>query len=342
MDCSTSGELAAEAQAPHQTPDLRGVEAGVSEHDVLWRAEVAARLERYRTRRKPRAPKYPSLRLPFDSAQTSFSASTAAARAETVSTSSTHNLAFRPDPLEERDSLPPVANAPLPARVQASDQEALSIGAQYELSNVIEFPRSAVIPVFHGDALAEPVSDRPRIVEAPEVIPAPPVLGGIVMETAPNRDPEKKSAVDFAGEPASFVRRVAAGATDAFIVVAALAGFAGIFHRFNRGLFSIPLLAGAFLAVSGMLWFAYEFLLVVYTGSTPGWRMAGVRLAKFDGSPVCRGLRRWRVLASCLSALSLGLGYFWSILDEDGLCWHDRITHTYLESSLAPTSLAPD
>src|SRR5580658_8119332 len=31
-----------------------------------WRAEVAARLERYRTRRKPRSPRYPSLLLPFD------------------------------------------------------------------------------------------------------------------------------------------------------------------------------------------------------------------------------------------------------------------------------------
>src|SRR5271157_1234305 len=31
-----------------------------------WRVEVAARLQRYRTRRKPRTPRYPSLLLPFD------------------------------------------------------------------------------------------------------------------------------------------------------------------------------------------------------------------------------------------------------------------------------------
>src|ERR1039457_4939179 len=31
-----------------------------------WRTEVAARLERYRTRRKPRTPRAPSLLLPFD------------------------------------------------------------------------------------------------------------------------------------------------------------------------------------------------------------------------------------------------------------------------------------
>jgi hypothetical protein len=24
------------------------------------------------------------------------------------------------------------------------------------------------------------------------------------------------------------------------------------------------------------------------------------------------------------------MGYIWVFLDEDSLCWHDRITHTYL------------
>jgi hypothetical protein len=36
------------------------------------------------------------------------------------------------------------------------------------------------------------------------------------------------------------------------------------------------------------------------------------------------------VLAACLSAVSAGMGYAWVFLDEDALCWHDRITHTYL------------
>src|SRR5271166_2662186 len=55
-----------------------------------WRVEVAARLERYRTRRKPRTPRYPSLLLPFDALESwsrpapsgSAAVVTAAARAE--------------------------------------------------------------------------------------------------------------------------------------------------------------------------------------------------------------------------------------------------------------------
>ena len=35
----------------------------------------------------------------------------------------------------------------------------------------------------------------------------------------------------------------------------------------------------------------------------------------------------------CLSAASIGLGYAWCMLDEDQLCWHDRITRTHLAST---------
>ena len=78
------------------------------------------------------------------------------------------------------------------------------------------------------------------------------------------------------------------------------------------------------------LWAAYQYLLTVYSGSTPGLRTVGLELACFDGTSTNRSLRRWRILASYLSALSLGMGYAWVCLDEDALCWHDRITRTYL------------
>src|SRR6202158_4906793 len=91
-------------------------------------------------------------------------------------------------------------------------------------------------------------------------------------------------------------------------------------------------LAAALAMVTLLLWAVYEFLFVVYTGSTPGLRAARLRLAAFDGSPLDRRARRWRVLASFLSACSAGLGYIWCFLDQDGLCWHDRITRTHVQS----------
>ena len=31
-----------------------------------------------------------------------------------------------------------------------------------------------------------------------------------------------------------------------------------------------------------------------------------------------------------LAALSLGMGLMWIFVDVDALCWHDRLSHTYL------------
>src|SRR5262249_21151510 len=114
------------------------------------------------------------------------------------------------------------------------------------------------------------------------------------------------------------------------IVAAASALFGFIFWKVaavRPPQIQIFVLTGAILS---LFWIAYQYLLIVYSGSTPGLWIAKLHLARFDGSSTNRSLRRWRVLASCLSAASLGMGYAWVFLDEDVLCWHDRITHTYL------------
>ena len=57
---------------------------------------------------------------------------------------------------------------------------------------------------------------------------------------------------------------------------------------------------------------------------------ARIRLHTFKGrSPGFRQRRR-RVLGFYLSALSLGMGLMWAFVDVDGLCWHDRLSETYL------------
>jgi hypothetical protein len=59
-------------------------------------------------------------------------------------------------------------------------------------------------------------------------------------------------------------------------------------------------------------------------------QMAHLALASFDSEPIGRRLRRARALAWMLSTFPLGLGLIWALLDEDTLCWHDRISRTYL------------
>jgi hypothetical protein len=33
------------------------------------------------------------------------------------------------------------------------------------------------------------------------------------------------------------------------------------------------------------------------------------------------------------SLVSMGLGFAWALVDEDCLCWHDRMTRTFLTSA---------
>jgi uncharacterized RDD family membrane protein YckC len=53
------------------------------------------------------------------------------------------------------------------------------------------------------------------------------------------------------------------------------------------------------------------------------------------GEQVSLAQRRWRALATTLSALSLGLGFAWSFVDEDTLGWHDRISQTHMKEHSA-------
>jgi uncharacterized RDD family membrane protein YckC len=311
-----------------------------------WRVEVSARLERYRTRRKPRTPRYPSLLLPFDSPESWSRPAPLTRFAETVSSkiesskigSAETESATVPRQAEQISTLETIGER------SALEEPAFAEPRQApeQSAKVIEFPRSAAIPVFRPSDLADPVfdRDRPRIVEAPEILPPPPALGGMLIEPAHQELADRRPDFPAALPSASIARRVLAALVDAVILATALSAFAAIFLHLNPSLNPspnsirgpLPLLAAALSVVAVLLWLAYEFFFVVYTGSTPGLRAARLRLAAFDGSPLNRRARRWRVLASFLSAFSAGLGYLWCVLDQDGLCWHDRITRTHVQS----------
>ena len=180
------------------------------------------------------------------------------------------------------------------------------------------------------EELAEPMLDRPRILEAPELVPPPPALGGILIEPEEEDPNDKRPGFEMPLQPAPMSRRLAATMIDALLVLLALAGFAYIFFRITTVVPPLQPAVGMAIILAGLCWAGYQYMLLVYAATTPGLRLAKLQLSRFDGSPVPRRIRRWRVLASVLSGVSLGLGYAWCFLDEDELCWHDRITHTYM------------
>jgi uncharacterized RDD family membrane protein YckC len=310
-----------------------------------WRREVAARLSHYRARRRPREPRYPSLQLKFEAepvwsdpapgAQV-LGAGAPSAQAPALNTPVSQPPANVDEPLPPTcaqqhitESRPP-ASAPRIRLAEPADYPRDSFATANEATaKVIEFA-SYSVPARPFDELAEPVFDRPRIIEAPELVPPPPALGGISIEPVEEPANERRPGFEIPLRAAPMGRRVAAAGIDAALVMMAIAGFAYVFFRITAEVPSPARVAGTAFCLTAAFWSAYQYLLLVYAGTTPGLKLAKLELQRFDGDPVPRGIRRWRVLASVLSGVSLGLGYAWCLLDEDQLCWHDRITRTYM------------
>jgi len=198
-----------------------------------------------------------------------------------------------------------------------------------ETGKLLEFPRPVHEVPRPVDELAEPVFERPRILEAPEVAPPPPALGGIHIETQEEDIEPRRPGIDLPLQAAPTWRRWLASGVDALIVCLSLGAFAAIFLKITAAQLTWQLASSVSMGLLLVFWAAYQYAMLVLTGTTPGLRIAGLQLSRFDGREVPRHLRQWRVLAILLSGLSLGLGYLWAFLDEDALCWHDRITRTY-------------
>lgn len=73
---------------------------------------------------------------------------------------------------------------------------------------------------------------------------------------------------------------------------------------------------------------SYHIFFWALTGQTPGKALLGVRVVTIEGKrvPPLRGILRFA--SYILSALPLGLGFFWVIIDDNRQGWHDKIAGT--------------
>lgn len=124
--------------------------------------------------------------------------------------------------------------------------------------------------------------------------------------------------------------RAVAGVLDFSIIVVAVGVFLGVFYLMGgvaltdlEGLRSIAI---SFLVIVCFYWVFY----VGYLGGTSGMNWLGLRVLNFDGEPPSKGQRRARAVGTILSTMSLGLGFAWSIADEEKLTWHDRMSKTFV------------
>jgi uncharacterized RDD family membrane protein YckC len=222
------------------------------------------------------------------------------------------------------------------------EQDAPSGGRQ--AGNLIHFPRPSIrLPIEPPtveprprEELAEPISNPPRILDVPEEI-VPTIRGPLFAEIRLDVDKPQAEAVDAPStasielplQVASFSQRTFAGLVDGLIVLVASAIFCAAVWK------TVPELphgkaALALLLIPVFFWTVYHYLLLVYAGKTAGMEMASLCLRSFDGCVPTWKQRKHRVYSMLFSLVSIGLGFAWALVDEDCLCWHDRMTSTFL------------
>ena len=319
-----------------------------------WRRQVALQVREHKVRKRRRLdPEAPLLAFdeqdPVIIEETSTAALRTSARewdesaGTTVRASAYDSEMIQPTTCSEetaqrfRDSEPQLL--PQPQMLQTSDSLAAVISERPPLApfprlatpipKIIEFPRLQI----RQYELAEPVADQLRIFEAVED-PAPrPQSHLSEIEIAPEQPAYFAfEDIEVPIQAAALEQRAYAAALDGAVMIGAMALFAVCAESFATSLpMTKPLLESS--AVCVFLLLTVYYLLSFSLGrSTAGMEASGLRVITFSGDAPSRMILRCRALATVLSYTALGMGLAWSLIDEDRLCWHDRITHTYLIS----------
>jgi uncharacterized RDD family membrane protein YckC len=128
-------------------------------------------------------------------------------------------------------------------------------------------------------------------------------------------------------EPAGLLRRLAALAYDTLLLTALLMCFT-LVVLLVRGGEAIP---------AGTWWFQLALLAVTATffagfwthgGQTLGMRAWRLRVVAADGGAVSYERALLRFVAAWISLAVAGLGFWWSLVDPERCCWHDRLSGT--------------
>src|SRR5580692_4469172 len=224
-DAATLGPAVEAAASADSNEPACSARRDEDEDSDAWRQEVAARLNRYQARHKPRPPRYPSLRLPFEkdaapAVDMDSSPIEPPSFPRRMTPASNRALALDEfadivsDAVEADPIAGPAPSLALPhaqaspeAKTEDKPQPAAPATAK---GKIIEFPRFWTPAPPPLDELAEPVfdRDRPRILEAPEVVPPLPALGGITIEPAQRPEVEKRPGIDIPLQTASLARRI--------------------------------------------------------------------------------------------------------------------------------------
>jgi uncharacterized RDD family membrane protein YckC len=181
-----------------------------------------------------------------------------------------------------------------------------------------------------------PISIQPESPRAASAATWPePAWSGLKLEAQPRNEPEYEEVP--ASEPevqlAPIGHRLMAALVDGALITALFLGSA---MMLVAGIATLP--AARIMEICAIFAFllvamVYQTLFLTLADATPGMRFAGISLCTFDGQIPIHAQLRSRLGALLLSVVPMGLGVAWALFDEDHLCWHDRLSRTYLRKN---------
>ncbi|HUQ49296.1 MAG TPA: RDD family protein [Terriglobales bacterium] len=297
-----------------------------------WRTEIAQRVQAHKARRGRKFAPDASLSFGFGNDE-ALEMPDRAAIIQRVATQS--------ETIEELPTAPSPATPRMYRRIDLEPKPE-------ESGILIEFPRPAEQQSFIEE-LAEPMLDGPRILDVQEE-PAPvmqsadgPLLSSIRLDEdgereVPDwirnyRDQYEEAELELPLQVAPLKPRAISAAIDSALVLTATAIFCVIVLSITKFIPQGKAATLTAIVLTAAFWLCYHYIFLAYCGLTPGMQVAQLELCSFEGCYPLKKMRTARALAMGVSCMSLGMGFAWSLVDEDSLGWHDRITRTYLRQS---------
>ncbi len=132
---------------------------------------------------------------------------------------------------------------------------------------------------------------------------------------------------------AGFGSRMTALVIDSLLIFAAAMVLALLFWLLSQNVdfLSFPPQSGASWAYWTLLFLgvaAYTILLIAMNGQTVGKQVAGIIVLQPNGHVLSLRASAIRFFVSLISALPIGLGFWWALWDKNSHTWHDKAANT--------------
>lgn len=158
-----------------------------------------------------------------------------------------------------------------------------------------------------------------------------------------NRIASEATHAGFASRAIAFVLDIVAMSLAGLVAIALLQALLGFFtlygllgQRVTQSDLFHAIVAVAVALVGAAIAIGYPVGFWVLLGQTPGKMLMGLRIVRSNGKPLTIRYALLRYVGYWVSAIPLGLGFLWVLVDDRREGWHDKLAGTCVMYSPRP------